>query len=117
MNDSRLIGDTDGVALAGFLMPVSKRTEPRPLQEPEPVEFWKSLLYDLTAIRAHLSLLLCDCGDEGPSWPTARIAEALGITARTIENTKRRMAEGGLNIALERKKRETPPIKSNPYGV
>lgn len=58
------------------------------------------------------TLLLCDCGEGGPSWPTAHIAEALGITARTIENTKRRMVEGGLNAALERKKRETPPIKS-----
>jgi len=63
------------------------------------------------------TLLLCDCGEKGPSWPTARIAEALGITARTIENTKRRMVEGGLNVALERKKRETPPIKSIFDGV
>ena len=58
------------------------------------------------------TLLLCDSGREGPAWTSARIAEALGITSRTIENTKRRLVEAGMQSALERKKREVPPVKS-----
>ena len=58
------------------------------------------------------TLLLCDCGPNGPAWPSARIAEALGVTSRTVENTKRRLFEGGMTAALDRKKRETPPRKS-----
>ena len=57
-------------------------------------------------------LLLCDCGVDGPSWPSERIAEALGVTSRTIEHTKRRMAEAGMDAALERKKRDNPPRES-----
>ena len=55
------------------------------------------------------TLLLCDHGPRGPAWSTARIAEALGISGRTVENTKRRLVEGGMSAALDRKKRETPP--------
>lgn len=57
-------------------------------------------------------LLLCDCGEQGQAWTTVQIAEALGVTARTIENTKKRMVQGGISAALERKHRDTPPIKS-----
>ena len=31
------------------------------------------------------ALLLCDRGPEGPGWTVARVAEALGVSARTIE--------------------------------
>ena len=55
------------------------------------------------------TLLLCDGGPHGPAWSNARIAEALGVTSRTVENTKRRLVEGGMAAALDRKKRETPP--------
>jgi transposase len=57
-------------------------------------------------------LLLCDCGKDGPAWTSERIAEALGVTPRTIEHTKRRMAEAGMEAALERKKRDKPPRES-----
>lgn len=57
-------------------------------------------------------LLLCDSGPHGPAWPSVRIAEALGVTPRTIEHTKRRLVEGGIDAALERKRRETPPRES-----
>jgi transposase len=59
-------------------------------------------------IRAR-ALLLCDAGPNGPAWKVADIAEALGITARTIEHLKKRFVEDGLDVALERKKREKPP--------
>lgn len=59
-------------------------------------------------IRAR-ALFLCDAGPNGPAWKVADIAEALGITARTIEHLKKRFVEDGLDVALERKKRVKPP--------
>lgn len=55
------------------------------------------------------ALLLCDAGPHGPAWIVADVAEALGVTARTIEHFKKRFVEDGLEAALERKQRETPP--------
>jgi len=59
-------------------------------------------------IRAR-ALLLCDAGPDGPAWKNADVAEALGITSRTIEHLKKRFVEDGLEVALERKPREKPP--------
>jgi transposase len=39
----------------------------------------------------------------------ADVAEALGITSRTIEHLKQRFVEEGLEAALERKPRDKPP--------
>jgi transposase len=55
------------------------------------------------------ALLLCDAGVDGPAWNVADIAEALGITTRTIEHLKKRFVTDGLEAALERKPREKPP--------
>jgi transposase len=55
------------------------------------------------------ALLLCDAGPEGSAWPVADVAEALGVTSRTIEHLKKRFVEEGLEAALERKSREKPP--------
>lgn len=55
------------------------------------------------------ALLLCDASDEGPAWKVADVAEALGITSRTIEHLKKRFVEEGLEAALVRKPRATPP--------
>jgi len=49
------------------------------------------------------ALLLCDAGESGPGWKVADIAEALGITPRTIEHLKQRFVEEGLASALVRK--------------
>ena len=59
-------------------------------------------------IRAR-ALLLSDAGPDGPAWKVADIAEALGISSRTIEHLKKRFVEDGLEVALERKAREKPP--------
>ena len=53
--------------------------------------------------------LLCDRGGDGPGWTTARIAEGLGVSARTVERLKQRFAEQGLEAALDRKRRARPP--------
>ena len=58
-------------------------------------------------------LLQGDVSEGGPSWSDGRIAEALGVTARTVEPVRQRWVEQGLEAALEGKKREqgpTPPI-------
>jgi transposase len=55
------------------------------------------------------ALLLCDAGPHGPAWSVADVAEALGVTSRTIEHLKKRFVEDGLEAALKRKPREKPP--------
>ena len=52
-------------------------------------------------------LLLCDTGG-GTEWAVGDIAEALGVTSRTVEHLKKRFVEKGLNAALERKVPEKP---------
>ena len=54
-------------------------------------------------------MLLCDASPEGPSWKVADVADALGVTSRSIEHLKKRFVEEGLEAALERKPREKPP--------
>ena len=55
------------------------------------------------------ALLLCDAGSDGPAWTVAEVAEALGVTSRTIEHLKKRFVEDGLEAALERRPRAKPP--------
>lgn len=55
------------------------------------------------------ALLLCDAGPEGPSWKVADVADALGVTSRSIEHLKKRFVEEGLAAALERKPLDKPP--------
>jgi len=55
------------------------------------------------------ALLLCDAGAEGDRWKVADVATALGITPRTIEHLKQRFVDEGIETALERRARTTPP--------
>ena len=55
------------------------------------------------------ALLLCDAGPGKPAWKVAAVAEALGVTSRTIEHLKKRFVEDGMEAALVRKTREKPP--------
>jgi transposase len=55
------------------------------------------------------ALLLCDAGPQGNPWKVADVAEALGITARTIEHLKERFVEEGIEAALQRKPHAKPP--------
>ena len=85
------------------------------LSEEERAELEQLTRRDKTGAKKFIharTLLLCDCGPNGPAWPNGRVAEALGVTSRTVENTKRRLIEGGMTAALDRKKRETPPRES-----
>ena len=49
------------------------------------------------------ALLLCDAGPHGDPWKVADVAQALGITTRTIEHLKERFVEEGIEFALDRK--------------
>jgi transposase len=55
------------------------------------------------------ALLLCDSGPQGNPWKVADVAEALGVTTRTIEHLKERFVEEGIQAALERKPSVKPP--------
>jgi len=55
------------------------------------------------------ALLLCDAGPHGDPWKVADVAAALGITPRTVEHLKQRFVEEGIEKALERRARTTPP--------
>jgi hypothetical protein len=54
------------------------------------------------------ALLLCDAGEHGPAWKVNDVAEALGVTSRTIEHLKQRFVEEGLEAALVRKPAAKP---------
>lgn len=58
------------------------------------------------------ALLLCDAGEQGTPWKVADVAEALGITSRTVEHLKARFVEEGIEAALERKPSPKPPPRT-----
>ncbi len=43
-------------------------------------------------------------------WTDEKIAEAFYCTKKTVENVRTKYAKGGIEEALNRKKRETPPV-------
>jgi hypothetical protein len=47
----------------------------------------------------------------GPRWTDARIAEAFDCRTKTVENVRQRFVELGFDVALNGKKRETPPTE------
>ena len=55
------------------------------------------------------ALLLCDAAPDGPAWAVAQVAEAMGVTSRTIEHLKQRFVEEGLEAALQRRAANKPP--------
>lgn len=48
------------------------------------------------------ALLKMDQGEQGPGWEDARIAEAFGITTRSLENWRKQAVEDGPQALLER---------------
>ena len=58
---------------------------------------------------AHARILLkADAADGGPAWTDARIAEAVEVSAATVERVRQRFVEQGLEAALVRKKQDRP---------
>ena len=55
--------------------------------------------------------ILLKADADGPKWADARIADAFDCQVRTIEKLRKRFVEDGFEIALNGKKRSTPPRK------
>lgn len=57
------------------------------------------------------ALLLLDRGEHGPAkkWTVPEVSEALGMSIRSLDGIKQRFVEEGLEAAVGRHKRETPP--------
>ena len=53
--------------------------------------------------------LLLKADADGPAWPDGRIAAACNCRVHTIENLRKRLVTEGFALALEGKKRATPP--------
>jgi hypothetical protein len=56
--------------------------------------------------RAHI-LLKADA--DGPNWTDEKIAEAFDCRTKTVENIRQRLVSEGFEVALNGKRRETPP--------
>lgn len=54
-------------------------------------------------------LLKADAAPGGPGWTDAQIAEALDLHPNSVVGIRQRFVEQGLEAALNRKKRDTPP--------
>jgi transposase len=55
-------------------------------------------------------LLKADEGEDGPAWQDEQIAEALETSVPTVERTRKRFCDGGLDTALYHR----PPAKTKP---
>ena len=53
--------------------------------------------------------ILLKADADGPSWTDSRIAEAFNCRRQTIENLRKRFVTDGFDVAIEGKKRATPP--------
>jgi hypothetical protein len=56
------------------------------------------------------ALLKCDQGPDGPAWTDGRIAEAYGVTTRSLESWRKQAVERGPLSLLERKPRLRPAV-------
>ena len=68
----------------------------------------KKLKGSASKVRRAQMLLKADA--DGPAWTDAKIAEAFNCRTRTVEKLRERLVVGGFELALNGKKRETPPI-------
>ena len=62
-----------------------------------------------TSQKVRRANILLKADADGPDWPDDMIAEAFSCRTRTVENVRRRFVTEGLDVALERKRRTTPP--------
>lgn len=59
-------------------------------------------------LRAYI-LLKCDSGQDSAVWLTKNISSAYDVSESKIYKVRKCMVEGGLEMALNRKKRSSPP--------
>jgi hypothetical protein len=66
-------------------------------------------------LRANI-LLHSDAAEERKPMTVVKLAELLQTTPTTVQNVRRKYAGQGLEATLNRKKRETPPVKPKVDG-
>jgi hypothetical protein len=59
--------------------------------------------------KARRARILLQADADGPAWADAKIAEAFGCRVQTIEAIRKRLVTEGFELALDGKKRQTPP--------
>lgn len=62
-----------------------------------------------TSQKVRRAQILLKADADGPSWTDARIADAFNCRIQTIENLRKRCVTESFELALNGKKRETPP--------
>ena len=55
--------------------------------------------------------ILLKADADGPRWTDRQIAEAFSCRTKTVENIRQRCVLDGFEQALERKRRESPPVE------
>lgn len=80
-------------------------TEERPILQ----EITKKLKGGSQRVRRAQILLKADA--DGSNWTDKRIAEAFSCRTQTVENIRESLCINGFEVALNGKKRETPPRK------
>ena len=59
--------------------------------------------------KARRAQILLKADADGPGWPDAKIAEAFDCRVQTIENLRKRLVTESFELALDGKKRPSPP--------
>lgn len=64
-----------------------------------------------TGEKVRRAQILLKTDAEGPNWADRRIAEAFGCRIQTVEGIRQRFVEHGFREALDRRRREAPPVE------
>ena len=62
-----------------------------------------------TSQKVRRAQILLKADADGPNWTDKKIAEAFSCRTKTVENIRQRLVTDGFEIALNGKKRATPP--------
>jgi hypothetical protein len=55
--------------------------------------------------------ILLKADADGPNWTELQIAEAFGCRTKTVENIRERLVKHDFQEALDRSRRDTPPVE------
>jgi hypothetical protein len=64
-----------------------------------------------TSQKVRRAQILLKADADGPAWTDAQIAEAFNCRTQTIENLRKRFVTESFELALNGKKRQTPPTR------
>jgi len=64
-----------------------------------------------TSEKVRRAQILLKADADGPHWTERRIAEAFVCRVQTIETIRQRLVEQGFREALDRKRRQAPPVE------